>query len=65
MDEATSSLDVGTEREIIDEIQNYKKDKTIIVIAHRYSTVKLCDSIYLLKDGVLIKKDNYNETVLE
>ena len=54
-DEATSALDNETEREIVEEINHFKGKKTMIVIAHRLSTVKDCDRIYELKDGRIIK----------
>lgn len=50
-DEATSSLDPATEDEIAREIQSIHGQKTIIVIAHRPSTVKRCDQVYKLVDG--------------
>ena len=53
MDESTSSIDEKTEKEIIDRIKFIKKQKTIIVIAHRNSTVAHCDKIYELKNGNL------------
>jgi len=51
MDEATSALDTETEREIIAEIQRLKGQKTMIVIAHRLTTVQHCDRIYRLEQG--------------
>jgi ATP-binding cassette, subfamily B, bacterial PglK len=54
MDEATSALDNETEREIVDEIQRLKGQKTMIVIAHRLSTVKNCDRIYKLEKGRIV-----------
>ena len=54
MDEATSALDNETEREIVEEIQRLKGQKTMIVIAHRLSTVKHCDRIYRLEQGKII-----------
>ena len=49
MDEATSALDNETEKEIVAEIQRLKGQKTMIVIAHRLTTVKHCDRIYRLE----------------
>ncbi len=52
-DEATSSLDNITETELMDSIENLSKDLTIIIIAHRLSTVKVCDKVFRLDDGFL------------
>ena len=54
MDESTSSLDHGTEKEIINEVKKLLGKKTIIVVAHRFSTVEHCDRIYHLESGKLI-----------
>ena len=54
MDEATSALDNETEREIVEEIQRLKGSKTMIVIAHRVTTVQHCDWIYKLENGRII-----------
>ena len=43
LDEATSALDNETESKIMNEIYNISKDKTLIIIAHRLSTVERCD----------------------
>ncbi len=61
MDEATSSLDNVTEKFIIEAIEQLKKDRTIIIIAHRLTTVKNCDKLYILKDGKIIDSGSYNE----
>ena len=50
LDEATSSLDLDTEKKLIDTIQDIKSGKTIIIISHRASTLKICDKIYEIKD---------------
>ena len=63
MDEATSSLDNETEKEIIDQIKLLKGEKTIIVIAHRLSTVKHCDIIYKIEKGTIAKKGTFNDVV--
>ena len=54
-DEATSALDNFTESSIINTIDNLKKDITIIIIAHRISSLKNCDRIFELKNGKLIE----------
>ena len=61
LDEATSSLDVNTEKFIIDGILKNKNDLTIIIIAHRISALKKCDTILLLKEGQLKWQGSFNE----
>lgn len=53
-DEATSSLDVETEHEITKMLTSLKGNKTLIAIAHRLSTLKECDKLIYLKDGVIV-----------
>ena len=54
LDEATSSLDSETEKEVVKEIRSLKGKVTLIVIAHRLSTVKDCDYIYKLENGKMV-----------
>lgn len=61
LDEATSSLDNITEKMVIEEINNLKEKITIIIIAHRLSTVKNCDRIFLLEKGKIKVEGNYEE----
>jgi len=63
MDEATSALDSETEREIVDEIERLKGKKTMIVIAHRLSTLQHCDIIYKLDSGGFIHCGTYQDVV--
>ena len=60
-DEATSALDGITEDTILDAIRNLTHKKTIIIIAHRLSTVKECDVIYLLEQGRIVAQGTYEE----
>ncbi len=53
LDEATSALDNQTEAKIMDEIYEISKDKTLIIIAHRLSTLERCDKIYKIENGEL------------
>jgi ABC-type multidrug transport system fused ATPase/permease subunit len=55
-DEATNSLDTKTELEIIDMLKNLSNKKTIIMITHRISTLKICDKIFLLDKGKIVKR---------
>ena len=59
LDEATSSLDVITEEMVYRAIEHLSKTKTLIIIAHRLSTVKNCDTIYLLDRGKIITEGNF------
>lgn len=61
LDEATSSLDSLAEKNISEAIDSLKGIKTIIVIAHRLSTVKNCDRIMLLEDGAVAGEGTYQE----
>ena len=63
LDEATSALDNLTEKEVMEAINKIDKDKTIILIAHRLSTVKNCDTIFLLEKGKLKAKGTFNELI--
>jgi ABC-type multidrug transport system fused ATPase/permease subunit len=57
LDECTNSLDSKTEKQIIDEVNSLKGKKTIIMIAHRLSTLENCDSIYKVdKEGLELAK---------
>ncbi|MCL2764378.1 MAG: ATP-binding cassette domain-containing protein [Treponema sp.] len=55
LDEATSSLDNETESKIMDEIYDLSRDKTLIIIAHRLSTVERCNRKILLDNGAIIE----------
>lgn len=61
LDEATSSLDNLTEQTVMEMINNLDDKITIILIAHRLSTVKNCDNIFLLDKGQLKAQGTYNE----
>ncbi len=61
MDEATSSLDGITESAIVDTLVQLANKKTIIMIAHRISTVRGCDKIFILENGMLAAQGNYDE----
>ena len=62
-DEATSALDGKTEKIVMDAINNLRKDTTIILIAHRLSTVKRCDKIFVLDKGKLKAQGNFDELI--
>ena len=59
-DEATSSLDIETEKSVMDAIRNIKEDITIIMIAHRVNTLKDCDNIFKIENGKVVSEGNFN-----
>lgn len=61
LDEATSALDNLTEQAVMEAVHNLRHDITVILIAHRLSTVKACDTIFLLEKGVLKGQGTYLE----
>jgi ABC-type multidrug transport system fused ATPase/permease subunit len=61
LDEATSSLDTHTERAVMEAIDTLQGTRTIILIAHRLTTLKKCDTIYLMEKGNLIDSGTYDE----
>jgi ABC-type multidrug transport system fused ATPase/permease subunit len=61
LDEATSALDNITERQVMQSIQNLGNEITIIMIAHRLSTVRKCDKIILLDSGELKSQGSYEQ----
>lgn len=63
LDEATSALDNETERLVSEAIKSLAGTKTLIIIAHRLSTVEHCDRIYLLEKGRVVKSGSYQEVV--
>ena len=63
LDEATSALDSLTEQAVMEAIHNLKYKITIILIAHRLSTVKKCDKIFLFEQGELKNEGTFDELV--
>ncbi|MGR5997843.1 ABC transporter ATP-binding protein [Bacillus cereus] len=61
LDEATSALDMNTEEKIMKNIDNIRKGKTTIVVAHRLSTIENSDLIYVLEDGSLVETGKHQE----
>ena len=63
LDEATSSLDINIEKEIMKEISKLKGKKTVIIVAHRLSTVSQCDKLFKLEKGKIVKEGSYEEVI--
>ena len=64
LDEATSALDNLTESFVMDAIEKISQNKTIIIIAHRLSTLKKCDKIYLMNKGEIVNQGTYEKIIL-
>lgn len=62
-DEATSALDAENEKIIHDNLQSFFKGKTVVIIAHRLSTVKNADQIIVLKQGKIVEEGNHSDLV--
>ena len=58
-DEATSSLDENTEKNIMNAINKFSRLKTIIIIAHRTNTLKKCDNIIIIENGSIVQEGNF------
>lgn len=63
-DEATSALDLETERKIYDVIFNKMQDKTIIIVAHRLSTIVNCDVIYVVNNGMIVEQGTHEQLLM-
>lgn len=63
LDEATSSLDSESESLVQQAIDNLVKDRTVLVIAHRLSTVQAAHQIVVVEDGQIVEKGNHEELV--
>ncbi len=64
LDEATSALDTHSERLIQQAIENIAKETTVVVVAHRLSTIINADYVYVLKNGRIIEEGRYSELIL-
>ena len=60
-DEATSALDTNTEDKVMLSINKLKENHTLIIVAHRHSTLKDCDIVYKLVNGKLEVVKNFNK----
>jgi len=63
LDEATSALDTQTEQGVMDAVEALHGTKTLIIVAHRFSTIANCDRIYSLERGRIAKTGTYAEIV--
>lgn len=61
MDEATSALDTQTEKELMQTIESLMGEKTMVMIAHRLTTLEKCDRLYVLEKGELVSVGTYDD----
>lgn len=61
LDEATSALDSQTEGNVQNNLNKLMKEKTSLVIAHRFATIKECDEIHVFKEGDIVEKGTYKD----
>lgn len=61
LDEATSALDSKSEQLVQDALAALMKGRTTIAVAHRLSTIKHADIIYVIKDGSVVEQGNHGE----
>ena len=64
LDEATSSLDADSEEIVQNAILNLTKNKTTLVIAHRFSTIHKANKIFVLKEGKIINSGNHDHLIV-
>jgi len=62
-DEATSALDNATESAVMEAIEELHEDLTVLIIAHRLTTLRNCDMIVELRHGRIMRKGDYDEVV--
>jgi ATP-binding cassette subfamily B protein len=62
-DEATNSLDANTEKAIVENLSGFFQGKTVIIVAHRLSTVRNADKIVVLDDGQIIETGNHSSLI--
>ena len=62
-DEATNALDANNEREIMEHLHEFYKGKTVVVVAHRLSTVRDADNIIVLDKGKIAEEGTHKELV--
>src|SRR5262249_17252354 len=60
LDEPTAALDSATEREVVEMIEAARVDRTLVVIAHRLSTVRHCDRLVYVSDGQIVQSGSWD-----
>ena len=63
LDEPTAAFDAKTENEIFNKVMSLIKDKSVIMVSHRFSTVRKADEIIVLKEGKIVEKGRHEELI--
>ena len=63
LDEPTAAVDAKTENEIFNKVMSLIKDKSVIMVSHRFSTVRKADEIIVLKEGKIVEKGRHEELI--
>ena len=63
VDKATSALETGTERAVMEAIENLGDELTVIIVAHRLTTLKNCTQIEELEDGQIARSGSYKDMI--
>jgi ABC-type bacteriocin/lantibiotic exporter with double-glycine peptidase domain len=63
LDEATSSLDTPTEHGVMQAVQALQGSKTVLIVAHRLSTVEYCDRLYKIENARIAEEGTFHEVV--
>ena len=61
LDEATNALDANNEKEIMEHLNEFYKGKTVVIVAHRLSTVRDADKIVVLDGGKIVEEGTHQE----
>ena len=61
LDEATNALDANNEKVILENLENFYKGRTVVVAAHRLSTIKNADNIVVMDNGEIVEQGNHKE----
>ena len=60
-DDSTSALDAETERKLLENLRTYYKERTILIAAHKMSSVVDCDEIIYLSNGKIVERGTFDE----
>jgi ATP-binding cassette subfamily B protein len=65
LDEPTASLDARAENELFEYVQALAQGRSVLLISHRFSTVKSADRIYVLHEGEIVEEGSHDELVMQ